>query len=79
MLMCCIFTLQFMSWIYPLSPYIANDTGNLRNPPDLAIFVMRSLRENRDNTLNDGDIDRAVKSVSLIYTDKDAYLADKRC
>lgn len=55
---------QFMSWIFPLSPYLATTSKNLDNPCDLAIFVIRSLRINGDKTFNDADVDNVVKRVS---------------
>jgi hypothetical protein len=56
---------QFMSWIFPLSPYLTTSNNNLNNPSDLAIFVIRSLRINGDGTFNDVDIDNVVKRVSI--------------
>lgn len=52
-----------MSWISPLAPYLATSSKNLNNPCDLAVFVIRSLRLNGDNTFDASNVDMAIKQV----------------
>jgi hypothetical protein len=55
---------QFVSWIYPLGPYLSGGK-NFDNPPDIATFVIRSFSLNHDKTFKATEVNRAINHVSI--------------